>query len=100
MVFVGRGKEYHRMRRNTPEMFHTFTDLKANVISNSSREKGSRNIFWISIPLEPKVGKFVKMELKPEAKWLLLSEIIFESGNLYFAIRKLERLKFNYYFVI
>lgn len=82
------------MRRNTPEAFHTFTDLKANVISNSSREKGSRNIFWISIPLEPKVGKFVKMELKPEAKWLLLSEIIFESGNLYFAIRKLERLKF------
>nr|XP_012216863.1 PREDICTED: discoidin domain-containing receptor 2-like [Linepithema humile] len=77
--FSSDGKEYHRMRRNTPEMFQTFTDLKANVISNSSREKGSRNIFWISIPLEPKVGKFVKMELKPEAKWLLLSEIIFDS---------------------
>jgi len=63
-------------------MFQTFTDLKENVVSNSSREKDSRNIKWVSIILEPKIGKFIKMELKPEAKWLLLSEILFESGKL------------------
>lgn len=60
-----------------------FRDPKMNIIPNSDNEKNSRgkNGVLISIPLQSRVGKFVKIEIKPQSKWLLLSEITFESGN-------------------
>ena len=35
----------------------------------------------ISIPLESKIGQFVKVEFSLAAKWLLLSEITFYTGK-------------------
>jgi len=71
------GKEYHITRENF-EMFDN-----PNVILNSSNEKagGDKNSISICISLQSKVGKFVKIELKPRSTWLLLSEITFETGN-------------------
>ncbi|KAF3421704.1 hypothetical protein E2986_12360 [Frieseomelitta varia] len=37
----------------------------------------------ISIPLESKIGQFVKVEFSLAAKWLLLSEITFYTGRTY-----------------
>lgn len=85
--FSSDGKEYH----GTPETFQTFKDPKTNIILNNSSEKSSsRNSISISIPLQSRSGKFVKIEMKPRAKWLLLSEITFVMGNLYsnYYIRK------------
>jgi len=74
------GKDYHA----TPEIFQTFNDSKTNTIPNSSNEKDgrSRSSISISIPLQSRIGKFVKIELKFKSKWLLLSEVTFETGNL------------------
>lgn len=78
--FSSDGKDYHA----TPEMFQTFNDSKTSIIPNSSNDKDgkSRNSILISIPLQSRIGKFVKIELKLRSKWLLLSEITFETGNL------------------
>lgn len=78
--FSSDGKDYHA----TPEMFQIFNGSKTNTIPNSSNEKGggSRSSVSISIPLQSRIGKFVKIELKLRSKWLLLSEITFETGNL------------------
>jgi len=75
--FSSDGKEYHE----TPETFQMFNDPKMNIPS-SSNEKSSRNKnnALISIPLQSRIGKFVKMDIKPQSKWLLLSEITFETG--------------------
>lgn len=75
--FSSDGKEYHE----TPETFHMFNDPKMNIISGSSNEKNGRSSASISIPLQSRIGKFVKMEIKPQSKWLLLSEITFQTGN-------------------
>ncbi|EFN64360.1 Discoidin domain-containing receptor 2 [Camponotus floridanus] len=71
------GKDYHA----TPEIFQTFNDSKTNTIPNSSNEKNgrSRSSISISIPLQSRIGKFIKIELKFKSKWLLLSEITFET---------------------
>ncbi|XP_012523406.1 uncharacterized protein LOC105829245 [Monomorium pharaonis] len=75
--FSSDGKEYHEI----PETFQIFNDPKLNIISGSSSEKNSKskNGALISIPLQSRIGKFIKMEIKPQSKWLLLSEITFES---------------------
>lgn len=75
------GKDYHA----TPEMFQIFNDSKTNTIPNSSNKKDgkSRSSIPISIPLQSRIGKFVKIELKFKSKWLLLSEITFETSNLF-----------------
>jgi len=75
--FSSDGKEYHE----TPETFQMFNDPKINIPS-SNNEKSSRNKnnVLISIPLQSRIGKFVKMDIKPQSKWLLLSEITFETG--------------------
>ncbi|KAL6259702.1 hypothetical protein P5V15_009617 [Pogonomyrmex californicus] len=74
--FSSDGKDYHK----TPETFQMFNGPKANIILSSSNEKGrSKNSALISIPLQSRIGKFVKMEIKPQSKWLLLSEIIFQT---------------------
>jgi len=67
------GKEYH--------VIETFNN--PNVILDDSNEKasGDKNSISICISLQSKVGKFVKIELKPRSTWLLLSEITFETGN-------------------
>lgn len=75
--FSSDGKEYHE----TPETFQMFNDPKINVIPGSSNEKNRRSSASISIPLQSRVGKFVKMEIKSQSKWLLLSEITFQTGN-------------------
>ncbi|XP_058799560.1 discoidin domain-containing receptor 2-like [Phymastichus coffea] len=37
------------------------------------------NAGMVTIPLQLKTGRFVKLEIKPRAKWLLISEVVFES---------------------
>lgn len=76
--FSSDGKEYHE----APETFQMLNDPKMTVIPGSSNEKGgrNRNSALISIPLQLRVGKFVKMNIKPQSKWLLLSEITFDTG--------------------
>ncbi|XP_070528561.1 discoidin domain-containing receptor 2 isoform X2 [Cardiocondyla obscurior] len=69
------GKEYYE----TPETFQVFNDVKINIISGNSNEKNGRNSTIISIPLQLRTGKFIKMEIKPQSKWLLLSEITFQT---------------------
>lgn len=73
------GKDY----QTTPEIFQTFNDSKTNTIPNSSSKNDgrSKSSISISIPLQSRIGKFVKIELKFKSKWLLLSEITFETGN-------------------
>lgn len=79
------GKEYP----GTPETFQTFNDPKANIILDNGKNSTS-----IYIPLQSRMGKFIKVELKPKAKWLLLSEITFMAGNLLFHyyIQEIKRL--------
>ncbi|EZA62255.1 Discoidin domain-containing receptor [Ooceraea biroi] len=68
------GKEYHATRE-TFEMFDN-----PSVVPNSSNERANgKNSISIYVPLQLKVGKFVKIELKPRSRWLLLSEITFET---------------------
>lgn len=83
--FSSDDKEYP----GTPE---TFNDPKANITLDSVGEKSGsgKNSVSITIPLQSRTGKFVKVELKPKARWLLLSEITFMTGNLlsHYYIRK------------
>lgn len=80
--FSSDGKEYHE----TPETFQMVNDPKMNIISGNRNEKNGKSSVSISIPLQSRVGKFIKMEIKPQSKWLLLSEITFHIGNYYFVI--------------
>ncbi|KYN06614.1 Discoidin domain-containing receptor 2 [Cyphomyrmex costatus] len=75
--FSSDGKEYHE----TPETFQMFNEPKINIISSNSNKKDgkSKKSIVISIPLQSRFGKFVKMDIKPQSKWLLLSEITFET---------------------
>lgn len=51
----------------------------------------------ISIPLQSRIGRFVKMEFDLAAKWLLLSEITFHTGKefIYFFLLNLFKLLYN-----
>lgn len=40
--------------------------------------KASTSLSTILLPT--RIGKFVKLVLKPKSKWLLLSEVTFETG--------------------
>lgn len=35
----------------------------------------------ITFPLQLKTGRFIKLDIKPRSKWLLISEVTFESGT-------------------
>jgi len=77
--FSSDGKEYHE----TPETFQMFNEPKMNILSNSNEKDGkSKSSALISIPLQLRFGKFVKMDIKPQSEWLLLSEISFETGTM------------------
>lgn len=75
--FSSDGKEYP----GTPE---TLNDPQMNInLDNGSEKVGNeKNSASITIPLQSRIGKFVRMELKPKATWLLLSEVTFVTGNL------------------
>lgn len=49
------------------------------TIEQSVEEKSVSGIISIVIPLRSKSSKFVKLELEPRSKWLLISEITFDS---------------------
>ncbi|XP_014476729.1 PREDICTED: discoidin domain-containing receptor 2-like isoform X1 [Dinoponera quadriceps] len=70
--FSSDGKEY-------PDAPETFNGSKTNIIldGGSERNGGDKNSALITIPLQSRLGKFVKVELKPKARWLLLSEVTF-----------------------
>ena len=45
----------------------------------------------VIIPLGHKVGKFMKMLLYFDAKWLMISEVVFDSGrNIFFILKLLK----------
>ncbi|KYQ53247.1 Discoidin domain-containing receptor 2, partial [Trachymyrmex zeteki] len=69
------GKEYHEI----PETFQMFNEPKMNIIPSNEKNGKSKSSALISIPLQSRLGKFVKMDIKPQSKWLLLSEISFET---------------------
>ncbi|KYN19447.1 Discoidin domain-containing receptor 2, partial [Trachymyrmex cornetzi] len=74
--FSSDGKEYYE----TPETFQMFNEPKINIPSSSNEKEGkSKSTALISIPLQSRLGKFVKMDIKPQSEWLLLSEISFET---------------------
>lgn len=57
----------------------------------------------ISIPLQSRIGRFVKMEFDLAAKWLLLSEITFHTGKEFMArsfFRLLYNMLFNNYSIV
>ncbi|EEB18066.1 discoidin domain receptor, putative [Pediculus humanus corporis] len=54
------------------------TPVKINMASDLSRES-ARNV---SIPLENRMGKFIKFQFFFSARWILISEISFESGSI------------------
>ncbi|XP_024936417.1 discoidin domain-containing receptor 2 isoform X2 [Cephus cinctus] len=56
------GTQYHQ----TPEKIEIAGEIKATTAS-------------ISIPLQSRIGRFLKIELNPKSKWLLVSEVTFES---------------------
>lgn len=51
----------------------TYSYIEDRIFENS------RNV---SIKLHHRVGKFVKLQLLFAAKWIMISEIVFESGML------------------
>ncbi|XP_015523678.2 discoidin domain-containing receptor 2 [Neodiprion lecontei] len=56
------GKQYHQ----TSEKLEVNEDVKSTTRS-------------VSISLQSRIGRFVKIELVPKAKWLLVSEVTFDS---------------------
>ena len=46
-----------------------------------TRDSGTKTARFIIIPIEHRVGRYVKFELFFDARWLLISEVHFESGT-------------------
>lgn len=44
-------------------------------------EMNKSSSMTITIPLQLRSGKFVKLDLKPKSEWLLISEITFDPGK-------------------
>jgi discoidin domain receptor family protein 2 len=68
--------------QQTPLYFSLVTNSEDDWYHHTSllKDSGSaaRNI---TIPLQNRVGRFVRLELDFASKWLLLSEVYFDSGE-------------------
>ncbi|KAJ8668389.1 hypothetical protein QAD02_010052 [Eretmocerus hayati] len=53
-----------------------YTHTQKMAISNDFRS----NSGMVTVPLQMKAGRFVRLQIKPRAKWLLMSEVIFGSA--------------------
>ncbi|XP_020292195.1 uncharacterized protein LOC109858901 [Pseudomyrmex gracilis] len=71
-----------------------FADSKIN--SSNERDNENKNSASMSIPLPLIMGKFVKITLIPKSKWLLLSEITFETDVTNIFDEAFERLSWTY----
>lgn len=58
--------------------------------------ESSRNV---SIKLHHRIGKWVRIELRFAASWILISEVVFDSGELFFTskIRRLSLADFGWF---
>ena len=51
----------------------------------------------VTMPLKHRVGRYVKIQLFFDSRWLMISEVTFDSGNLFFSVCKndIKALKAN-----